>query len=282
MVEATFLGDDEIRRRLSTLPNSWFSVNALFHRATRVSRVRTYLAVIDLERNFDPRPDGLTRRYLTTGFSRLRVVQQFAQYAADISEELPSKLRNDRTLHFMWRLQLSVYGQLWECLGVQRLIKSISEIAAGSCYNPSVFLDQDPRNSFHNWESIKSTCKSASSDLVTTIDSLYYNRIRNAIAHSEFYIDYPWLFLGDPLREAQREPANKKGPNAKRQGDLQLSTWEMVYKASYSFFICVSAMRRKIESELLERQPVLIELDEFNGPFILQRDERGHWVMAKR
>lgn len=281
MAEATFLGDDEIRGRLATLPSPWFAVSALFHSASRVSRERTYLAVIDLERNFHSESKGITRRFLSSSFFRPLAVQQFAQYVTDVSEELPSELRSVRNLHFILRLQLTAYSQLWESHGVQRLIKSMSEIAAGNCYDPSVFLDQDPRKSFENWESIKSTCKAAAPGLVTGIDSLYYNRIRNAIAHSEFCILDDWLLLGDPLSEAQKEPANKKGPNAKRQGSIQLSTWEMLYNASILFFISISTMRQKIESELRERQPVLIELDEFNGPFILRKDERGYWVMTR-
>ena len=68
MEEPTFLGDDEISRRLTSLPNPWFAVNALFNSAKRVSPERTYLAVIDVERNFDPRPGGVTQLFLTSGF----------------------------------------------------------------------------------------------------------------------------------------------------------------------------------------------------------------------
>lgn len=280
MAEASFIGDDAVRERLDSLVNPWFVLGGLFNTALRVSRERCFLAVVDLERNYDVGADGVTRKYIASGSFRAMAIQQFSQYVSDIGEELPAGLRTARNLHFLVRLQLSAYIQLWESHGIQRLLKSIADVASGKVYDPEIFLDQEPRKSFENWESIKRVSKVVAPYLAKEIDALYYNRVRNAIAHSEFYIIDEWLAIGDPLEEAQKRPERKKGPNAKRQGWIKLDTWEKLYGCSIDFFGAISAMRRNMERKLLELQPLTVALEEFQKPFVLKRDGRGHWVMS--
>lgn len=258
--------DDDMQVLLNDLPDANQAVGELFDRAMKRSEERYYLAVLDLQftRHTD-KDSGETRLYRHCPFFRQKATQQFAEYLSAVQLvslgefELPLQQTLIRRLHML------AYSQFWEHIAVQRILMSLARIALGCKYDPELFL-HEKQSTFHRWQSIQSLLQEGSFVIHDTITKLYHNSIRNAFAHSDFFIQDGWLCLDDP-----ESGTFSKVPS------MQTTTWDSLFVATADLIASLFDRRRLAERKLIQLAPYPINLPEFAGPFRLEKDRLGHW-----
>ena len=67
-----------------------------------------------------------------------------------------------------------------------------------------------------------------------------------------------------------------KKPKSKL-GNLQITTWERLFDLTTRFITTLFRLRLDTMHQLEALTPYRVVLDEFSGPFDLERDDRGYW-----
>lgn len=156
------------------------------------------------------------------------------------------------------------YSQFWECLGIQRLLQQMVGIAAGGEYQPRLFLDNPPKT-YHIFKNLREQSSLIGLRLSEFVEAVYLNQIRNAFAHSQFYIDQYIIFM------------NHDGEKGYSIPSLKLDTWDNIFSITSDFIAEFFTARRDAESELKRIAPYRFELPEFLGPHVFSKDKRGYW-----
>ena len=131
--------DEDFAARLEDAPDPSIVVEGLFEKARSTSEERFFCSIVDLERMTHD-----NKNYLVCQMTRQWVVQQFAEYFSRVAvstRDFPDQKDAD----FVRRLHMLAYSQFWECLGVQRLLQQLVNIASGREYEPRLFLDGRPK-----------------------------------------------------------------------------------------------------------------------------------------
>lgn len=251
--------DEDFAKRLAEAPQPKEVVEQLFSKARAKSKERFYCAIIDLERMSH---DG--KSYLTCEITRSWVVQQFAEYFSRVSVSTRD-FPHSEDASFVRRLHMLAYSQFWECLGVQRLLRQLVGITSGDKYCPRLFLDARPKT-YELFKELRDQAASVKLELSDFVTAVYSNQIRNAFAHSQFWI------VGDYVTFQ-----NHDGSKEYSIPSLRLDTWDKLYSITSSFIAEFFKARREAENELKSMAPYYVELTEFFGRFVFSRDNRGYW-----
>ena len=266
------INDDRMQALLDGMSEAQSAIDELFEKAMRISEGRYYLGIVDLEftRNTDP-DSGTVSLYRTVGFFRPCSTQQFAQYLSAVVDIAPSDLAKTEDQMIVHRLHMLAYSHFWECMGVQRLLISLARTALGCRYDPELFLERKPPSTALNWQTIRGLLEKGSFQLYDTISRLYHPSIRNAFAHSDFWIDGDWIFF--------RDPQSKREVNVPA---LKISTWQRLFDLTMDFTGRLFIKRQSAERKLVTLIPFPVDLPEFGGYFPLWKDSSGYWTTAPR
>lgn len=260
--------DDDMQRLLDNLPNSKQAIDELFERAKRKSEGRYYVAILDLQ--FTVHCDAETGRdtvYRHMPFFRPMAVQQFSEYLSALRLVGLEEFERPEQLNLMRRLHMLAYSQFWECLGVQRILLSLTRIALGHRYDPVILLDQNPPRTSANWKDLMKLWLDGSFPLHDMVKSIYHRGIRNSFAHSDFFVLDEWVLFDDPESKKFSETPS-----------LKTTTWDRLYRETVSFIEALFSRRRAAEAKLKQLMPFPVSLPEFQAPFKLYKDQLGNWT----
>jgi hypothetical protein len=98
------------------------------------------------------------------------------------------------------------------------------------------------------------------------LTAIYSNQIRNAFAHSEFWIIGEYVTF-----------QNHDGSKDYSIPSLKLKTWDSLFKKTSDFITAFFIAMQEAESRLIEMSPYRVCLGEFKGPFAFTKDENGYW-----
>lgn len=252
--------DEDIANRLDMSPQPKEVINELFERAKGTSEERFFCSIVDLERTIH---NG--KSFRSCMIIRHEVIQQFADYFNNIIAISKNDMQNSQDSDFLRRLQMLAYSQLWECLGIQRLLGQLINIIIGREYVPRLFLDKH-LSTYKLFNSFQKDAKTENLKVSDFLQAVYYNKIRNAFVHSEFwfineYIDFP---NNDQLTSSNIHA-------------IRINTWDKLFTLTTNFVIELFKARRQAEIELQSQIPYRIELNEFLCPFYLKKYDTGDW-----
>lgn len=251
--------DEDFAARLEDAPDPSIVVEGLFEKARSTSEERFFCSIVDLERMTHD-----NKNYLVCQMTRQWVVQQFAEYFSRVAvstRDFPDQKDAD----FVRRLHMLAYSQFWECLGVQRLLQQLVNIASGREYEPRLFLDGRPKT-YQLFKDLGKIAAVANLQISKFLTAVYSNQIRNAFAHSEFWIIGEYVTF-------QNHDASKEYSIP----SLKLVTWDKLFAVTSDFIEALFSARREAESELKAKAPFRVCLNEFKGSFAFTKDERGYW-----
>ncbi len=248
--------DDDFAVRLASAPQAEAAVSELFSAAREASESRVFLAAIDLETQVHD-----DKKFLVCEMRRHWMIQQFAEYYSRVLPSIETVDPDD--VNVSVRLQMLAYSQFWECSGIQRLITHLVKISLGEPYDARLLLDT-PTSTFDVFESVKKKCCALGLDLADFLEAVYSNQIRNAFAHSDFWMVLDYITF-----------QNHKHSKSDHVASLHFATWERLFKVTTEFVSALFEARRELEADLISRMPYRVDLPEFTGPFNLSKDERG-------
>jgi hypothetical protein len=251
--------DEDFAARLQEAPDPGLVIKELFEKAKSTSEGRFFCSIVDLERMTHD-----NKSYLVCQMIRQWVVQQFSEYFSRVTistRDFP----DPKDVDFVRRLHMLAYSQFWECLGVQRLLQQLVNIASGREYEPRLFLDERPQT-YQLFRVLRKDAATASLKVSEFLTAVYSNQIRNAFAHSEFWI------IGDYVTFQNHDFSKEHSIPS-----LKLATWDKLFTVTSNFIGALFSARREAESELEAKTPYKVSLDEFKGAFAFARDERGYW-----
>ncbi|MCK4632479.1 MAG: hypothetical protein KAT79_04360 [candidate division Zixibacteria bacterium] len=251
--------DEDFAERLAAVPPPKEVVEQLFSEARTKSEERFFCAIIDIETI-----THAGKSNLAWTINRPMIVQQFAKYFSRVAVSMQD-FPNPEDASFVRRLHMLAYSQFWECLGVQRLLQQLANIAAGEHYTPRLFLDGRPET-YALFKKLRGQTASLDLQLSELVTASYSNQIRNAFAHSQFWIAGEYVFF-----------ENHDGSKDYSIPSLKLDTWDKLFSITSEFIAEFFRARREAESELKGMAPYRVELPEFLGPFVFSKDDRGYW-----
>lgn len=256
--------DNEYSPLLGAITGVRETVRDLFDKSSSVSEERTCLAIVDLERFINK-----GKSFLGNNIERTLVLQQLAHYMAwarNLAAEDPNN-ENDVTL--VRRLQMLSYSQFWEALAVQRLLRALVKTACGDEYEPRALLDENV-DSYSVYKEIRQKCLALSPELEKLLTVLYKNQIRNAFAHSDYYIAAGYIcFMNYDHTKSHMLPS------------IQVNTWERLFGLFDEFVGAVFEARHELLDSLAAKLPFRVDLPEFAGAFLITRDDHRYWIFTR-
>lgn len=254
--------NDAFANRLSNAPAPSEVVHQLFKEAKSASEERTYLTVVDLETTMHD-----DKSFLTCKIERHWMIEQFAEYFTFVNrgeEQFAGKVNTD----IFRRMQMLVYSQFWECLGIQRLLFQLVGIISGEQYQARLLLDNRPK-AYTVYKEIRDKSDESQLQLSELLRAVYSNQIRNAFSHSDIWVvgEYITFHNYDASKEYHIP-------------SITLETWDELYKLTSEFIIALFKERRECALELKSRTPYRVALPEFMAPFSLSKDRSGYWSAA--
>jgi len=253
--------DEELKSGLASIPPIEQAVDDLYKRAMQSNEQRFYVTIVDIERMYLKE-----KASLSCHDTRLYVLRQFAEYFSDVVNAGVEEFKDEHSERFVSRLQMLAYSQFWECCGVQRLLHGLVRTIASEQYEPRLWLDDNTRT-YHIYQKFREKAKTLSLSISDVIEILYHNEIRNAFAHSDFWIAKPWIMLfGSTITKRGNLPC------------IHCDTWKMLFDKTCKFVEALFKRRVEAERRLKALAPFSVNLPEFGGPFKLYKDDRGYWV----
>ncbi|MGB5107875.1 MAG: hypothetical protein WBP29_05795 [Candidatus Zixiibacteriota bacterium] len=261
---------NEFSIKRQSIPDIESAVIEFFQRARTASEHRFFLTIIDLHTirtsPLELRSDGLPRRY--TFIPRLGLgIQQYSEFLSAVSHTDLSEVETESERSFLRRLQMLAYSQLWEHIEIQTLLWQLLLIANGNEYDPTLLWENFRKREISCnsiYERIRKEARPPSLTIGAVIDNLYYNQIRNAFVHSQFYFGADLVSF---------ENADLKNPND--IPSLKIEIWDSLFADTLRFVASLFAVRRVAEQELIERCPFTFEVPEIL-PFTIKYD-RGEF-----
>ena len=251
--------DEDFAARLESVPDPKSAVDELVTTARRQSEARVFLAAIDFEiMTYNQ------KRFLTCEMRRHWIVQQFAAYFGRVASRA-SEIVDPEDQDFVRRLQMLAYSQLWECLGVQRLLRQLACVANGQEYDARMLLDSRS-STYVVFQGILQECGKLELQVESFLRAVYHNQIRNAFSHSEIWFLDEWIsFQNFDSKKDNHIPS------------LKTSTWDKLFLLTTQFTAALFTARRNLESELHRLSPFKVDLPNLCLPFLLDKDKRGYW-----
>ncbi len=173
----------------------------------------------------------------------------------------------------MRRMQIMVYSQFWECLGVQRLFLSLARIGNGLAYDPQLLLSKRRRDSYAVYRLVRNIASKQSLQIAPYLSGVYRNQVRNAMAHSE-------LFFGG-AESGSVSFLNCDKSKSYHIPSLKFETWDLMYSRTRELVSSFFEMRRLGIREFRELLPYDFVLPEFDGPFRVIPDPRGGFTFQR-
>ena len=254
--------DEEFQKQLKSVSDVELAVDELFRKARDKSEARFFVSIVDVVRS-----QHSGKRYLECQGTALWAVQQFAEYFSTVVAHKPQDFANEDEKNFVRRLHIQAYSQFWECLAVQKLLRSLVRIASGMPYDPSWKWNTAPKASKVMNDVIKQAMKS-NLEIGKALKVLYRNEIRDCFAHSNFWISGEWIMLFSNIWVSKSKSKLRT---------LQITTWERLFDLMSRFVVALFKRRLDSIRQLRTLTPYRVVLDEFSGPFDLERDDRGYW-----
>ncbi|MCX6826781.1 MAG: hypothetical protein NTV06_05900 [candidate division Zixibacteria bacterium] len=254
--------DDDIVKRLESVPEASKTIKELFDHARDVSEQRVFTTIVDIECWIQ---DG--KKQLISLPMRHWVVQQFGEYFNQVNCPI-AKVLNKSKANLLRRLQMVAYSQFWECHAIQRLLTQLVRIAQGKPYDPRLLIDNRP-NTSNIYKSLIAEVNRLQFMLAQSLNVIYYSQIRNAIAHSEFCVldDYIMFF-------------NYNSKVKEHLPSVRLQTWDKLFGITSEFIIALFETHEAYMRELKNRTPYKIELKEFGGSFSLLPPKGRSWIVC--
>lgn len=248
---------------LDNLPNETEieqAVEELFIRAKETNLDSFVPSILDIS-SFKGK-DGKERLFLER--TRHVIISQFLYNFQAIAEIPDSEIENELNFIFFRRLQLLGYSQFWECTGIQRLLYNLSKVINGKEYDLNYLLDTKYIPVFNIINDIKGEANINNLSICKIIESLYFNKIRNAFAHSDFMVDKNAIILmyGKPKKDLPFFT-------------IKSGTWDLFYKAFIIFIKAIAKNRAHQEKYLIENCPINIQLPGFKNHTII--NTTGRW-----
>lgn len=170
------------------------------------------------------------------------------------------------------------YSQFWECIKVQRILQSLVNFSAGIPYDPNVLISRE-KPTANVYENIISVSRKSCPMISKLLDAIYYNKIRNAFAHSNFCSAGDRLLFFFPQQFKKKDSIVQKNFSPKIEIEsISLSVWEDLFGSTKrfisDFFSILNDYRLKMEKKesISFKLPVISE-KEFTVKF-----EKGKWV----
>jgi len=253
---------EDFSKRLNMAPKPNESISQLFDRAKEVSEQRFYLTIIDLYRTYHQ-----DKAFIHTDNRPMWVMEQFGQFLNDIIVVEPSDFKIEKDSNFIRRIHMLAYAQFWECLAIQRLLTSLVKVVNGDKYEPRLFVDKKPPT-YNIYKDIIEISELKGLTFSSLLKAVYSNQVRNAFAHSQFYILAEYICLENHDDKYNIIPS------------LKIETWDRLFRTTTGLIFSIFENRRKNEQELINNIPYNIYLSEFEKPFSINKDDRGYWAMG--
>jgi hypothetical protein len=254
--------DGEFQKQLESVPDVELAIDELFRKARDNSEARFFVSIVDVVRS-----QHSGKRFRECQGTALWAAQQFAEYFSAVVAHKPQDFESEDEKNFVRRLHFLAYSQFWECLAVQKLLRSLVRIASGMPYDPSWKWNLVPKAGKVMNDVIKQAMRS-NLEIGKVIKVLYRNEIRDCFAHSDFWISGEWIMLFSNIWVGKSESKLR---------NLQITTWERLFDLTSRFVVALFKRRLDSIRQLRTVTPYRVVLNEFSEPFDLVRDDRGYW-----
>lgn len=254
---------EEYAELLREVPAPEKVIDELFDKAGENSKQLFYPALLNFCRfhaegkSFladDPRPNW--------------ILGQFGEYLEALAI-LNQGTIDDRYMNVILRIKMLAYSQFWEHEAIKIILESLVAVCAVESIEIHPFFVHDEEKTANYYQKIVKKAKRNSLLLGPLLGIIYNHQIRNAFAHSEFFVLNNLITLGNHnLKDPQSLPS------------LKLETWDKLWDLTIRFIKRLFKRRRDAIIEMKSLRPYPVEIS--GNPYVIDLDNRGFFVLKDR